>query len=971
MGEIEQALQHQVIYGGDLATNLLELGLADENVLTEYMARSMGLPPADVDVVDQVDIEAIKSIPWSVANANDLLPVRFQGDRLLVAVSTPLNDETCQGIAFLLGVEFTQCFVLGFRLAMARNRYYGIPIPARFSSLQARLAPNFEPDLPPLVGPTPVNEALVSPDNSDVAPDPAAFPEESESTETGIGSERDVSHSQSVRETDTTLRIFVPEKSKKATDVKFLEVPRRFSDDPAPVQEAEPAVEEQAVSGAEAPAATMSAQEAVSKVFAKRMSEGAEETFESTFNPDEAISTMQEAEDRDAVIELIMEHGARAFEFVVLMVVHGNVAQGRSAVLNHHRSDKVDHVSIPLDQGGMFETVFATRSCHLGPLGTSEIEQQALKNLGRSWPKNCAILPVTLRGRVVSIIYGDSGDRGVNAGLITDFTRFTQAVADAFERILLERKAQKSKLDDSRPTKPAPSPLESEETQEPEPKQEPEPRQESKSPGDGSAGFYLVTPEASGDTPMTEVVPGASKRRPSRPPEPAEETLLERSGSPSAHRKVVDVEAVQNAPNTERETLDQRLPSRPPAASRPSPGAYSAVSDESNYQFGSADSVTTDEPLGRGTEADGIDAGGPANWEPIVKGAVVSVNESNRSAANQPSAKSEPPEPAEPAQTESVTQDVIASRVVNVNRTTNPRSVVVEMNEEIDRLVQRILTPGRYDETAAQLLVGMGDDALKALVQLFPGPLLCDRYQQVGRLQRVARHGPLLMTLLKFKKKAVPRLTQLFSSADSDVRFYAVFMFSELIYPEAVSVLADRLFDSDRQIRALTIDIIRAFEKYPEYEWAMREVVSVLNKSDSGVESKLIAAEAIGQLRVVSAVETLIAMLDSVDTNLVERCHRALVRIAFEDFGFSAPKWSVWFEKNGMRHRAEWAIDSILHRKEAIRNAAISEIPQIVGDVVEWSNGPMDHKRRMDLQSRLRDWWMREGRALFPNQGSD
>ena len=162
VNEIEQALQRQVIYGGDLACNLLELGIASESVLTEYMARSMGLSPLVTDLVAGADPAAIRKIPWTVATTNEFVPVRIDGDRLVVAVSSPIKEESAEELSFLLGFDFDQFFVFGFRLAMARNRYYGIPMPARFRALQERLAPNFKADLPPLVSSPNAKTELIS-----------------------------------------------------------------------------------------------------------------------------------------------------------------------------------------------------------------------------------------------------------------------------------------------------------------------------------------------------------------------------------------------------------------------------------------------------------------------------------------------------------------------------------------------------------------------------------------------------------------------------------------------------------------------------------------------------------------------------------------------------------------------------------------------------------------------------------------
>src|SRR5258706_2965290 len=44
--QVEEALARQVLYGGDLVTNLLEVAKVDEGEVTELLAESIGIPPA-------------------------------------------------------------------------------------------------------------------------------------------------------------------------------------------------------------------------------------------------------------------------------------------------------------------------------------------------------------------------------------------------------------------------------------------------------------------------------------------------------------------------------------------------------------------------------------------------------------------------------------------------------------------------------------------------------------------------------------------------------------------------------------------------------------------------------------------------------------------------------------------------------------------------------------------------------------
>jgi hypothetical protein len=301
--------------------------------------------------------------------------------------------------------------------------------------------------------------------------------------------------------------------------------------------------------------------------------------------------------------------------------------------------------------------------------------------------------------------------------------------------------------------------------------------------------------------------------------------------------------------------------------------------------------------------------------------------------------------------------------------TEKPRSVMVEMKEEIDRAVARILSARRYDEEAADLLVGIGDDALKELVAHFPGPLLCDRYQESGSLPSVTEHGPLLKALVKFGKKVVPHVLPLFESLDSDVRFYATFLFSELRHPEALSALTARIFDNDRQVRAMAIEVMQEYSDYSEYNWSMRELISAFESAHASLDTKRIAATAIGDLREASAVAALIRALADSDAMLVDRCQKALVKITLADFGFSERRWEFWWDVHREQHRIEWAIEAMTHGKAPIRSAAFQELFTYAGTAIDWPSKEPDPRRCQQLQDQMLEWWKREGRTLYPKRG--
>jgi hypothetical protein len=918
--QVEQVLQRQVIYGGDLATNLLELGMIREEALVEYIAQVVRMPVLDSLLLDSVPPRVLATIPWQIVSERRVVPVKLHGNSLTVASSGPITVAALDDIAFLLSADIVPHLVLDFRLAMALQRYYGITMSSRNAALQRKLAPDFPADAPPVVPPPSSAPPVLGPAQVETAAAPplpaepvgqqkivsvgasaqAAEPEDGWTTPASgpivIESSREMS-----QKLDTTIKIPVgPSKdpaaflSRENTHEMPLAPPVPPSTPPAPSASSMPPP----VGGTVPPARLISFTE--------------------------ASALLQKAEDRDAILSVLMSFASQAFEFSALFVVHDGAAQGRLATLRGQASYGLDTVSIPLGDPGVFESVHRTQGYHLGPIGDAPSDKVALSRMGREVPRGCAVVPVVVKDRIVLMLYGDSGAAGIRANRIARIAEFGHLVSAAFERLLLKRKfglygrpsAAPKKTAASAPSIAHGKAVVAASVAKKKDFGAFEGRACAKELGPSvEAAFAQVTalPAQAPVQPAVRIVEPAimPAGRPTTPPPP-----------PVARAAFIDPELVRKV-----EVITVRTPSPPPVATgRMTSRSAPSQAPEPPAAPPPAPVTRPSSPPPRAARISEPPPGGP--------GAYLEVSTPRR--------PSRPP------------------------RSDVSSTVCVEMREEIEHLISRVQERGRFDEAAARMLVGMRDDALAEMIRRFPGPLDCDRYQESSRLKRVGQHGPLLHALLMFGAQAAPYVAPMMDSFDSEVRFYATFFFSEVPAPEALPGLVRRLFDGDRQIRVVALDVVKGFETHPEYRWAVQEVAGILQSSSSSLEKKRLAADALGELRDAAAIRPLAEMLGSVDGILAERCQRALVKITFTDFGFSERRWIAWLEANARVHRIEWALASINHRVEEIRQSAVDELRRMVGSGIEWPRGPMDHRLRKEIRRRVLLWWEREGKALNP-----
>ena len=60
--QLEAALRNQVLYGGKLGTNLVELGFVELDLLAEYLSELSGLPIATASMLDAAPREALAQV---------------------------------------------------------------------------------------------------------------------------------------------------------------------------------------------------------------------------------------------------------------------------------------------------------------------------------------------------------------------------------------------------------------------------------------------------------------------------------------------------------------------------------------------------------------------------------------------------------------------------------------------------------------------------------------------------------------------------------------------------------------------------------------------------------------------------------------------------------------------------------------------------------------------------------------------
>jgi hypothetical protein len=135
--KVEQALRAQVVWGGRLGTNLIELGAIDLEGLSRALGRQHGLPAALARHFDKADPDLQKKLPAELARQWSVVPLLYVGPdkKVALAVLDPLPPEALVAVADALGVPesmLVMSVAAEMRVRYNLERVYQIARPARF-----------------------------------------------------------------------------------------------------------------------------------------------------------------------------------------------------------------------------------------------------------------------------------------------------------------------------------------------------------------------------------------------------------------------------------------------------------------------------------------------------------------------------------------------------------------------------------------------------------------------------------------------------------------------------------------------------------------------------------------------------------------------------------------------------------------------------------------------------------------------
>lgn len=472
---IEEALQKQVMSGGDIATVLLELDALPENTLAAYSAALFGLLPATRDEVMRAPREVVRLVPREVAEKHRLVPLGVDGSTLLCALAGPLAVADEQQLAFLLGHTILARIVCDVRVAAALSHHYGIEPTPRNRRLIERLRER-EAGAVPYVAPPPSGKVSAgalsalgqksrtsflddddeTPSQIPAAPTKGPYGPGGRGT-SPMGLPRSAVPAAIAEATGPRVeRTTFPIGSDRVTDVGDAPKPvAPASRPPSPLAPSRDDVSSPIVDlGGRDALAPLPPSTSLGRAPIERLAEpsAASQSAASQsqgrrhrgpLTPAAAVRLLDEASSRDEVLELLFSFARQFFDYAALFSLQEEFAEGREAFGPGASTEEIRSLRVPLVAASGLSEARDKRAPTIVQFGAREADRDLATRLGRPGAGAALLLPLAIKNRVVLVLYGDRGGDNFEPNDVPELLAFTPRVGAALERIILRKKSQR------------------------------------------------------------------------------------------------------------------------------------------------------------------------------------------------------------------------------------------------------------------------------------------------------------------------------------------------------------------------------------------------------------------------------------------------------------------------------------------------------------------------------------------------
>ena len=404
---LRNALKNQIIFGGRLGTNPLELQAVKEDALARALGRQHALPSLYGEM--NLDPEATALLKPEIADRYDAIPYVLADRRLALLVVDPKDLAMLDEVAFVTGKLVQPIVVPEARIWALLRRTYGIDRHLRGIDVDfAKLTSGARRQEPPAA------EVAPGPDLMDEGAFDALYAR--------------VGETQAASPPPLPARPAAPPPPEEEV-IELTDLLEPAPPPPGPSL-APPAIVAEvlaALSGVRghAPPARLVRPAA------------REEPEPSPLDFQEAVRFLEGVDERNAIAKTVLRYARSKFKRAVLLTVQRGIAHGWAGLGEKLGAEVVRHIHLALGSPGIVDTVVRTQAHFLGPIPKTEANIRFLRAIGGGVPGNAFLMPILALGRVVNVFYADNGKGGaVDSSGIGELLILATRIAKSYDTLL-------------------------------------------------------------------------------------------------------------------------------------------------------------------------------------------------------------------------------------------------------------------------------------------------------------------------------------------------------------------------------------------------------------------------------------------------------------------------------------------------------------------------------------------------------
>lgn len=426
---LRQARQVQGALGSRLDTALLDMGVAREPSLLTALGRFHSTRTVSGIELAAVTPEVARVIPARVATRFGVVPFRLDGKKLWVASLSPGDLMVEDEISMLTGCMVNGFAALEVRVYEALSRLYGFHRSVQMTSLTRRLNGEARDasGAVPAVGRT-------EPGPSPVSPQVSRTPvRDSAPTITAVPRRRPTLDVTELEISDEDLELF-PSLRDGAEDLVPDDRPEPLTESiPEPLETPAPAQASGSPAAVAAAANALPAQPA-----------GDPPGADPSADPEERLarvsSALVNAEMREEIADAVLAFCAPYLKRRMMLSVRDDAVLGWRGEGEDVEPEIVRAITIPLSEPSVFANLMKGKEFWLAPLPPMPRNTELVFGLGGREPRECVILPIRIRSKIMCFLYGDNADEAVRGVPIDELKRLAVKAGLAFQVYLLKSK---------------------------------------------------------------------------------------------------------------------------------------------------------------------------------------------------------------------------------------------------------------------------------------------------------------------------------------------------------------------------------------------------------------------------------------------------------------------------------------------------------------------------------------------------